>query len=157
MRRPELLPVILVTLLFGAQTTAAGAARSEPAQSESSREGQGALFWTGVALLAGGAGLAAAGAARWDSSLMMGPYGNWGMMSPASMHGYGRATPFFPSGSQGVSVSRRNTANAMVIGAGAAAATAGLTMVLVSRREKRANRSLRIEAGLGRLDVVYRF
>jgi hypothetical protein len=158
----------LVTLILFAARVGAAETPPHAADSGGSGQGRGTTFWAGAGLLAGGLGLTAFGLARSGCGSMMGG-SETDMMSGTSMGpmmGGGRpgslpppATPQTGTAFPRPQMSHQGHGgfNAAAIAVGVAAATAGLVMVLASRKDGRPAPSLSLKAGLGRMDVAFSF
>ena len=159
----------LVTLvLFAARL---GAAEAPPRATDGSgpRQGRGTTFWAGAGLLAGGLGLAAFGLARSGCGSMMDGHPESDMMGITSMASMmGGMHPGFPAQP---ATPQAETAlphaqmshhghggfNAVAIAVGVSAATAGLVMVLASRKDAKPGPSLSLRPGLGRVYIAFSF
>lgn len=158
----------LVTLILFAARVGAAETPPRAADSGGPRQGRGTTFWVGAGLLAGGLGLTAFGLAGSGCGPMMDGHPGSGMMgatSMASMMG-GMHAGFLPPATPqaGTALPHPQMShhghgdfNAVAIALGISAATAGLVMVLASRKDGRPAPSLSLKPGLGRMDVAFSF
>ena len=164
--RVRKLGILLGIALFTAEIALGWTGERTP--SDDSRGERGSRFWTGVGLLTGGVGLAVAGAALSNSNHMTSDYSGWRMTSlpstvsvPGTHMGVWRGLnptgAFVPRPADGFARSRSNTGSVVAMAVGASAASAGLVLVLSSRRETRSQHPLKLHAGLGWVEVAYSF
>lgn len=165
----------VVTLtLFAANAAAAGPATWSGRADSTAKERRSTRLWAGLGLLAGGVGLASVGALRWggghhmDGRHGMGPGGMPMMdandMTGGGMMGGGGMMPGAPmNGMMGpmddMDMGHREgrTVNALTIGLGALAASAGAMLILKRDRAGSDRRSVRVRAGIGRIELACSF
>jgi hypothetical protein len=161
---------LAMAFVFATQVSAAQRAGSEAAAAEGSGSRRGAPFWTGVGLLAGGLGLAAFAATQSHHCGDMMGEGCAMAASPDAMRAMmegmhpgiqwsssGAAAPPLSFGAGTSHSMDHGGFNAVAIGVGVAAATAGLVIVLVSHKDGRPGPSVTVRPGLGRMDVAFSF